>query len=51
MEAFLATEAGAAFEVVPCRNPDLDIELPFFSTVLEPGGPDAHFLALLRRKA
>ena len=51
VEAFLATEAGAAFEVVPCRNPDLDIELPFFSTVLEPGGPDAHFLALLRRKA
>ena len=40
VEAFLATEAGAAFEVVPCRNPDLDIELPFFSTVLEPGGPD-----------
>ena len=37
VEAFLATEAGAAFEVVPCRNPDLDIELPF--------------LALLRRKA
>ena len=30
MEAFLATEADAAFEVVPCRNPDLDIELPFF---------------------
>ena len=51
VEAFLATEAGAAFEVVPCRNPDLDIELPFFSTVLEPDGPDAHFLALLRRKA
>ena len=51
VEAFLATETGAAFEVVPCRNPDLDIELPFFSTVLEPGGPDAHFLALLRRKA
>lgn len=51
VEAFLATEAGAAFEVVACRNPELDIELPFFSTVLEPGGPDAHFLALLRRKA
>ena len=50
VEAFLATEAGASFEVVPCRNPELDIELPFFSTSLEPGGPDAHFLALLRRK-
>lgn len=50
VEAFLATEAGASFEVVPCRNPELDIELPFFSTSLEPGGPDAHFLALLCRK-
>lgn len=50
VEAFLATEAGSAFELVPYENPVLDIELPFFSTVLEPGGPDAHFLALLRRK-
>lgn len=51
VEAFLATEAGAAFEVVPCDNPALGVESPFFSVSLEPGGPDAHFLALLRRKA
>lgn len=51
VEAFLATEAGAAFEVVPYDNSDLGIESPFFSVSLVPGGPDAHFLALLRKKA
>ena len=51
MEKFLATEAGAAFEVIPCTNPELGIETPFFSVTLEPGGSDAHFLALLRKKA
>ncbi|MEC4175973.1 transcription antitermination factor NusB [Adlercreutzia sp. R21] len=47
--AFLDTEAGAAFEVVPC-DASSDGRSPFFSVALEPGGPDAHFLALLRRK-
>ena len=51
VEAFLATEAGAAFEVIPYENPELGLETPFFSTALAPGSPDAHFLALLRRKA
>ena len=49
--AFLDTEAGAAFEVVPCGSSDLGTESPFFSVTLAPGGPDAHFLALLRKKA
>lgn len=48
--AFLDTEAGGAFEVVPCDGFS-DGQSPFFSVALEPGGPDAHFLALLRRKA
>ncbi len=51
VDQFLATEAGSAFEVIPYENPELGIERPFFSIPLEPGGPDAHFLALLRRKA
>ncbi|WP_160347083.1 transcription antitermination factor NusB [Adlercreutzia mucosicola] len=51
VEKFLATEAGAAFEVIPYTDPELGIETPFFSVTLEPGSPDAHFLALLRRKA
>ncbi len=51
VEKFLATEAGAAFEVIPYTNPELGIETPFFSVTLEPGGSDAHFLALLRKKA
>lgn len=50
VEAFLATEAGAAFEVVPWDSA-ADAPSPYFSIALEPGGPDAHFLALLRRKA
>ncbi|MCI8468782.1 MAG: antitermination protein NusB [Eggerthellaceae bacterium] len=50
IEAFLATDQGAGFELVPYARPDLGVELPFFSTSLEPGGPDAHFLALLRRR-
>lgn len=50
VQKFLASDAGAAFELVPYDNPELGVEMPFFSTVLEPNGPDAHFLALLRRK-
>lgn len=51
VEAFLASEQGACFEVIPFVRPDLGVELPFFSVALEPGGPDAHFLALLRRRS
>lgn len=51
VDAFLSTEAGAAFELVPYVNPETGVEHPFFSTVLEPGSPDAHFLALMRKKA
>ncbi|MDE8703256.1 transcription antitermination factor NusB [Adlercreutzia equolifaciens] len=51
VERFLASEAGAAFEVVPYDNPELGVEAPFFSTMLEPGSSDAHFLARMRRKA
>lgn len=51
VDAFLASEEGAAFEVVPYARPDLGVELPYFSVALEPGGPDAHFLALLRLRA
>lgn len=51
VERFLASEAGAAFEVVSYENPELGIEAPFFSTMLEPGSSDAHFLARLRRRA
>ncbi len=50
VEKFLATEAGAAFEVIPYTDPELGIETPFFSVTLEPGSPDAHFLARLRKK-
>ena len=49
--AFLESEAGHAFELVPYTNPETGTDLPFFSTVLEPGAPDAHFLALMRKKA
>lgn len=51
VDQFLATELGSAFEVIPYENPELGVERPFFSIPLEPGGPDAHFLALLRKKA
>lgn len=51
VEAFLASEQGAGFEIIPFARPDLGVELPFFSVALEPGGPDAHFLALLRRRS
>lgn len=51
VEKFLASDAGAAFELIPYDNPELGIQTPFFSTTLIPSGPDAHFLALLRRKA
>ncbi len=51
VEAFLASEQGACFEIIPFARPDLGVELPFFSVALEPGGPDAHFLALLRRRS
>jgi 16S rRNA (cytosine967-C5)-methyltransferase len=44
VEAFLASEAGAAFAV------EEQAGRPFFATQLVPGGCDAHFLALLRRK-
>lgn len=49
VEAFLASEAGAGFEPIPYVREDLGVELPYFSVALEPGGSDAHFLALLRR--
>lgn len=51
VDAFLASEQGAGFEVIPAVHPDLGVELPYFSVALEPGGSDAHFLALLRRRA
>lgn len=51
VEKFLKSEAGAAFELVPYENPELGVTTPFFSPVLVPGGPDAHFLALMRRHA
>ncbi len=51
VEKFLASEEGAAFELVPYDNPELGVTTPFFSVGLVPGGSDAHFLALMRRKA
>lgn len=51
VQKFLASEAGAGFELVPYQNPELGIEAPFFSTALVPDGPDAHFLALMRKQA
>ena len=51
VQKFLASEVGAGFTLVPYQNPELGIEAPFFSTALVPDGPDAHFLALMRKQA
>lgn len=44
IRAFLGSPAGKPFELVEQEGE------PFFATALEPGGCDAHFLALLRRQ-